>query len=324
MRLRPEPGGELLVLPVDGDPRAKGLWLLKPRSAAAHYDEATGWQPHRSHAEERAATRPTAPAQAAALLDRTVEPVDGLLYQGPDGGLRPVVVFRSPVPPHAWTALRVAEHATGPRLRRKARGLAAEELVVPAAAARLLEQDLAEPPGPAAPALVQGLPAALRIAVPPVTTVLLAAVMTWLTEDGGVSDLLHRLFFGLPILLGTVSAFGWQLAVDRDGVTVVRALTRTRLPWSRVTAAAVHGGRFTVQGTDGAQHGFVALPSRLLGRGPALQRAARIVTAAAARPERRPAEALPPGTVGATLLLNRLCVAGYLLWILAADLLSRT
>jgi len=118
-------------------------------------------------------------------------------------------------------------------------------------------------------------------------------------------------------------------SADADQWRAARVWWRLESRWLALLpvatgALAVHAGRFTVQAADGAQHGFLAAPSRLLGRGPDLHRTARAVTAAAAAPERRPVDALPPTAVGTTLLLNRLCVVGYLLWTVGTPLLSTT
>ncbi|KDN84994.1 hypothetical protein KCH_30930 [Kitasatospora cheerisanensis KCTC 2395] len=195
-----------------------------------------------------------------------------------------------------------------------------------AAAARHLERDLAEQPdGPPEAARVFGLPTALRRGAAPVAAVLIAALMDRTADGGVLGGLVRPLLMGVAVLVGVVGAFGWQLAVDRDGVAFSGVLRLHRLSWQQVTAAAVHRGRFTLRSRSG-QVGFSSGPARLLHRhfgGPYdPQRIARTVTLLAHRPERRPRTVLPEDAVGAALPLNRLSVAGYALWAVGQYLLG--
>ncbi|MFJ1758463.1 hypothetical protein [Kitasatospora sp. NPDC088134] len=328
VRVRQEPGGPV-VLPVDGGDGEPGLWrLVRPGQEAyfapADEDGPDEWLPH---GPPPAGPEPTAatPAEAAALLAGAARPVEALLYHGPDGPHRQLLVHRIPEDPESWQAVGAAAYPAPPR-RRSARGLHEDTLAVPAAAAPLLVEDLADPDARPEPARVHGPPAALRLAAAPVGAVLTAVAATALDDGGFLDGLVRPLVVGLPFLLAVIGSCGWQLAVDRDGVAVSGALLRRRLPWERVTAAAVHRGRFTVQTADAQQIGFGSWPAERLHRhfggdyDP--RHAARTITLLAHAPDRRPTAPLPPDAVGRALPLNRLAVAGYLAWTLGHWLLG--
>ncbi|MFJ5232784.1 hypothetical protein ACIQBJ_23165 [Kitasatospora sp. NPDC088391] len=322
VRVRPEPGGPA-VLPVDGGDGEPALWRLVRPGQEAHFapadeDGPAEWlpdDPPPAGPEPAAAT----PAEAAARLAGATRPVEALLYHGPDGPYRQLLVHRLPEDPESWRAVGTAAHPAPPRSR-AATGLHEDTLAVPAAAAPLLAEDLADPDALPEPARVHGPPAALRLAAAPVGAVVTAVAVTALDDGGFLDGLARPLVVGLPFLLAVIGACGWQLAVDRDGVAVSGALLRRRLPWAQVTAAAVHRGRFTVQAADARQIGFGSWPAERLHRhfggdyDP--RHAARTITLLAHAPERRPTAPLPADAVGRALPLNRLAVAGYLAWTL--------
>ncbi|MGW4384473.1 hypothetical protein [Kitasatospora sp. NPDC004531] len=330
IRVRTDEDGDQVVLPLDGGDREAGLWRLRTVGGDAFYapadDEGPAewlpWSAREEDDEDDDADENATLAEAAAKVEQAAAPVEALLYQGPDGGRRQLVVRRSPHAPYEWTAQPVAARALPPRLRRLRhdRVPLQDDVLVKAAAARDLEHDLAEQPeGRPEPARVFGLPAAVRHAAAPVAAVLIGTVMHFVAEDGGVVDgLIRPVLIGGVALVGLVNAFTWQVAVDRDGVNCSGALRLRRAGWRQITAAAVHRGRFTLRGGGAREFGFPTLPARLLHRhfgGPYdPQQAARTVTVLAHRPERRPLTALPAHAVGSALLVNRLTVAGYLLW----------
>ncbi|MFJ1797000.1 hypothetical protein [Kitasatospora griseola] len=339
VRVRPDEDGRMVVLPLDGGDRESGLWRLWEGGAAfyapADLDDPAEWLPRSAHEaadedddeddehddEDWSGTL----AEAAELVERTAVPVEALLYQGPDGGRRQLLVFRSPAAPHEWTAVSAAARAVPPRLRRD-RGPHNDAVLVTAEAARHVEQDLAEQPdGGPEPARVFGLPTALRCVAAPVAAVLIGFAISGTAEGGVLGGLVRPLFLGAAALISVTSAFGWQLAVDRDGVSCSGVLLRARrASWQQVTAAAVHRGRFTLRGGF-REFGFPVLPARLLHRhfgGPYdPQQIARTVSVLAHRPERRPLTALPEGAVGSTLLVNRLALGGYAVWAVAQYLM---
>ncbi|KDN84995.1 hypothetical protein [Kitasatospora cheerisanensis] len=121
VRVRPDAGGDLEVLPLDGGDREAGLWRLRRVGAEVHYLPAdregpAEWLPCTGDEddEEDEENTPDTLAEAAALVERTAAPVEALLYQGPDGGRRQLLVLRSPVAPHEWTAAYAAGHAARP------------------------------------------------------------------------------------------------------------------------------------------------------------------------------------------------------------------
>ncbi|RKE19359.1 hypothetical protein [Streptomyces sp. TLI_171] len=325
VRIRQDPGGGLVVLPVDGGDKERPLWRLAFRRDVASFEPAdedgpAEWMPD-GRPQEAEELRAATPAEAAALLERATAPVEALLYQGPDGAQRQLVVYRAPEDPETWQADSAAAFAAPPRLRRDAGAVRNESaLAVPAAAAETLERDLARPAALPPGARVYGLPAGLRWAAGPVTAGLLVGAVLLLDDGGAVEGLVRPLAVGLPFLLAVISACSWQLAVDRDGVALSGALWVERLPWQRVAAAAVHRGRFTVQAPDGRQIGFGSRPATVLHRhfggswDP--RQVARTVTLMAHSAEHRPPTLLPADAVGRVAGLNRLVVAGYLAWVL--------
>ncbi|MFD8483849.1 hypothetical protein [Kitasatospora sp. NPDC059673] len=313
VRVRRTEAGALEVLPVDGGDREAGLWrLLRFGDGAAQYASAGPGGP--------AAWIPD-PGGEADDERSSDTPVEALLYRWI--GRNRLLVFRSPEAPHRWTAAHAAV-LTAPSERHRA--VRDEAALVKTEAARHLAADLAEhPDGSPEPARVFGLPTALRCAAAPVAAVLIGVVMDFLADQDNVMDrLLRPLLMGSGLLLAVMGGFGWQLAVDRDGVAFSGVLRAGRASWQQVTAAAVHRGRFTLRGGL-REFGFPVLPARLLHRhfggefDP--QQVARTVTALARRPERRPLSVLPASTVGSVLWLNRLVLAGYLGWVVAQYLL---
>ncbi|WP_404869422.1 hypothetical protein ACI1MP_23735 [Kitasatospora griseola] len=332
VRVRRTASGVLEVLPVDGGDREAGLWRVMPfgdetaQYAPADLDNPAAWIPDPGaddddddddDEDEDDEDTPVAPVEADA-------PVEALLYHWT--GRNRLVVFRSPEAPHKWTAARAVVLAA-PSGRHRDGDPRDEAAQVKAQVARHLADDRAEQPdGRPEPARVFGLPTALRCAAAPVAAVLLGVVMNYLAEQGGLVDgLIRPLLMGGGLLVVVLDGFGWQLAVDRDGVALSGVLRVRRASWQQLTAAALHSGRVTVRYRSRPLFGFAAGPARLLHRhfggefDP--QQVARTVTALAQRPERRPLTALPEGAVGATLWLNRLVLAGYLVWAVAQYLL---
>ncbi|OKJ17329.1 hypothetical protein [Kitasatospora sp. CB01950] len=324
IRVRWDLNGDLTVLPADGGDREPGLWRLRGADHDAFYapadeDGPAEWLPMTAlETDEDDEEEEGGPTEAT-------DPVGALLYQGPDGGRRQLLVLRSPDEPHLWMAWPTAARAVPPRWRR-GRGSAPDGVLVQAAAARDLEQDLADHPDPhPEEARAFGLPVALRCAVGPLAAGLIGLAMSWTPEGGVLGGLVRPLFLGGATLIGLVNTFAWHLEVDRDGVAYSGGLLRRRLDWPQVKAAAVHRGRFTLRGSRGVDFGFAAFPARMLHRhfgGPYdPQQLARTVSVLARRPERRPLTVLPGNPAGPALLVNRLALAGYAVWAVGQYLL---
>ncbi|MFG2697380.1 hypothetical protein [Kitasatospora sp. NPDC048407] len=331
VRARRTVSGVLEVLPVDGGDREAGLWRVMPfgdeaaQYAPADLDGPAAWIPDPEDDEDDDEGEGEGDEDTPVALGKADAPVEALLYHW-GGGRNRLVVLRSSETPHKWTAARAVVLAA-PSKRDRDGEARDEEAQLKAQVARSLADDRAEDPGGSPePARVFGLPTALRCAAAPVAAVLIGAVMNFLADqDSLVDNLLRPLVMGSGLLLGVMGGFGWQLAVDRDGVVLSGVLRVRRASWQQVTAAALHSGRVTVRYRSRPLFGFSAGPARLLHRhfggefDP--QQVARIVTALAQRPERRPLTALPAGTVGSMLWLNRLVLAGYMAWAVAQYLL---
>ncbi len=145
--------------------------------------------------------------------------------------------------------------------------------------------------------------------------------MALLVPDSVPQGLVHPLVAGIPVLLFASWALTWQVAMDGYGITVTSALGARRVPWERVNAAAVHRHALAVQLTDGRELRIPGRAARLLSGhlgGPYdPQEVAAAVTTAAQWPERRPAAELRQRLVSPQLLVNRVALTAYVLFVVA-------
>ncbi|GAA4833963.1 hypothetical protein [Kitasatospora terrestris] len=324
--------GSPSVHPVGEHSGAPALWRLQVRESCswtATDDNGPAWLHEDTRSEKSGYAdefEPYGVDEAARILEQAAQPVPGLLYQGPDGTSAQVLVYRPPTPGADWVA-DIADERPLPhrRLRRKP-GRLEQELAVPALAAKTLAAVPDLPDAPRDPARVFGMPAAFRMAAGPLTAALLAGLVVLSSPDTFTGGVLRPLFFGTAAFIWTVSALGWQIAVDHDGVSTTGALRHQRIPWARVKAAAVHRGSLVIKLADSQEIRCGSLPGRLLHRhlgGPSSPtEAAETITLLAHRPARRPlaTPALPP--IDRThLLVNRLSLAAFLTFSLAHYLL---
>ncbi|MFI6445375.1 hypothetical protein [Kitasatospora sp. NPDC050543] len=344
--VQPDGKGDLLVKPVDaaaqGDP---ALWRLREQEsyvwigpdpdrpawvhegelyaeelAGADGDDGAGEDEPR---EDAAPVDRAVPPQAAAeVLEAANRPVRALLYGGPDGPHAQLLV-RPPLladdPAAGWVAAVCRERAVMPQHGGRRGRYLEDELAV----AALTAQTVAEQPadGPPIPAQRWEMPLPLRLAAGPLVAVLLALAVQLVGTDSWWRGLLQPLLIGIPAFLGMAGALGWQAEVDAAGVAVVSALSSRRVPWQRVNAAAVHRHRLVVQLTDGRELQIGSRPARLLSRhlgGPYDPAAAAAAIGTAAQlPGRRPVAERRDSLASPQLLLNRLALTGYVVFVVA-------
>ncbi|GAA2750779.1 PH domain-containing protein [Kitasatospora cinereorecta] len=320
--------GSPAIHPVGEDTGLPAVWRMRVRESCSYTatdDNDPTWlhedtlSKQADHADEFEAYGVD---EAARILEQAGQPVPGLLYQGPDGASAQVLVYRPPTPGADWVADIADERPLPRRLVRRKPGRLEQELAVPALAAKTLSAVPDLPDAPREPARVFGMPAALRMTAGPLTAALLSGLVVLASPHTLVGGLLRPLAFGSGAFIWTVAALGWQISIDRDGVSTAGALRHQRIPWAQVKAAAVHRGSLVIKLTDGRENSRGSLPGRLLHRhlgGPSSPaEAAETITLLAHRPARRPLETptLPP--IGRPqLLINRLSLAAFLTFALA-------
>lgn len=302
-------GRTLLVRPVDAARAEPALWRLRPRDAylwCPDTENGPAWLPGHEVADDETAD-----------VVQPVRPAPAWLYQGPDGPYAQLLVFRPPLPGARWVAVvtRPQPVPTGRRQPDRDSFPALTEKVLAAA-----------PAGPPEAARRVEMPGLLRCAAGPLLAVLMGWLLLALDGSGWWDGLVRPLGSGVLVLVATTAAVGWQVAFDRDGLTVALALRAYRYEWDDVSGAVVHRNRLLIRLRNGDELSVGAWAARLLGRhfgGPfAPQAVAETITVLAHRPERRPTEALSGPPLGSPhLLINRICLTGYVLFVLGHYLL---
>ncbi|MQS12516.1 hypothetical protein F7Q99_09515 [Streptomyces kaniharaensis] len=350
VRVRVDAKGDLLVQPFDGPSDGPAIWRLVERDRyrwarhGAPDGTGPGWVPewletgaddgddflhphpvfddHEDH-EDRAddetedpAHQTLPPAVAAARLAHAGQTVDAVLYHGPDGPerqllVRPGLLERDP----RWLAAVVAPAARAPRAGRDGQRYHERALAVAALTAETVAA--APEPGPDArpvPARRWETPLGLRAAAGPVSAVLLVAVVL-LGGDGWWDGLVRPLWIGSIAILACGRTLSWQLVADRDGLRVATALRGRSFRWQEINAAAVHRNLLTIQLRSGEEITVGSRPAAWLAGhfgdhyDPA--ELARTVATAAHRPDLRPTQPLPDRLGSPQHALNRLSLAGF-------------
>jgi hypothetical protein len=337
VRVRTDARGDLLVLPLDGPPGRPALWRMVERDRylwspyGGPDGEGPAWVPEDMKTEGEGEYpdppsggagrygRPTS-AEAAARLVRARRSVPAVLYRGPDGPDRQLLVrpgLRDGDP--RWVAAVVASVARAPRANRKAEGRREEELAVAKLTARAVAA--APPAGPdARPVAARRweIPLPLRVLPGPAMALLLGAAVVYLSGGGWWQGLLRPLWFGSSAILACGHALSWQIVADRDGLRVATALRVRHFRWQQITAAAVHRRRLIIRLRGGADLSVTGwLMSRLarhLGERYDPVELARVVATAAHRPDLRPKQVLPDRLGRPQRLVNTLSVAGFALF----------
>ncbi|WP_431678906.1 hypothetical protein [Kitasatospora sp. KL5] len=173
--------------------------------------------------------------------------------------------------------------------------------------------------GPREPARVVGMPLVVRCTAGPLIGVLASLYATSATSHSWFGGLVVPLGGALLGLENLARILTWQIGQDRDGLLVASGLRVRRWSWDEVKGVTVRGSTLTLQFKGGDRVSVRAWPTRLdghrLNSGGFAVAVAGIVSASAACPQRRPAEALPALAVGRPqLLLNRLSVAALVLF----------
>ncbi|MFD4661183.1 hypothetical protein ACFWP2_36860 [Kitasatospora sp. NPDC058444] len=348
VRVRADARGDLLVLPLDGPPDGPGLWRLVERDRyrwarhAAPDGEAPAWVPEHLGTGHEDADYPdpvlghdedeeeceelfdrATPAEAAEWLARAGRSVPAVLYVGPDGPDRQLLVRPGLLDgdPH-WVASVVAPAARPPRFGRRSGRYRERELAV----AALTAETVAAAPaaGPDVEPLAARrweMPLPLRAAAGPLAALLVAAVVVLRDDDGWWEGLLHPLWIGSTAILACAHTLSWQLVADRDGLRVATALRTRSYRWAEISAAAVHRNLLTIRLHGGREFSFLCgpagRPAALLGGRYDPAAVARTVATAAHRPDLRPARALPDRLGGPQHLVNRLALTGYTVFTVA-------
>ncbi|MFE4975692.1 hypothetical protein ACFRAR_26765 [Kitasatospora sp. NPDC056651] len=342
VRVRADAQGDLLVLPLDGPPDGPGLWRLVERDRyrwarhAAPDGEGSAWVPEPLTTEDQDADYPdpvvdhdeeeeeyaelfdrATPAEAAEWLSRAGRTVPAVLYGGPDGTdrqllVRPGVLDGDP----RWVAAVVAPAARAPRLGRRSGRYREDELAVASLTAEAVAAAPAE--GPDTEPLAAGrweMPLPLRVAAGPVTALLAAAAVVLLDEHGWWGGLLRPLWIGSLAIIACGHTLSWQLVVDRDGLRMATGLRTRTFRWADVSAAAVHRNTLTVRLRGGREFSLLSRPALWLAGvfGGRYDRVAlaRTVATAAHRPDLRPRQVLPDRLGSPQHLVNLCALAGY-------------
>ncbi|MFF2080977.1 hypothetical protein ACFVXG_40190 [Kitasatospora sp. NPDC058162] len=343
VRVRTDVRGDLLVLPLDGPPDGPALWRVVERDRylwspdGGPDGEGPGWVPDETDDDEEDCPGPAqlydgrdeeqgelyyraTPARAAERMAGPGEPVPAVLYRGPDGPdrqllVRPALLDGDP----QWGAAVVVPAAKAPRPHRKATRLRRDELAVAALTAETVAA--APAPGPEARRLAARrweIPPALRVLPAPAMALLLAAAVVYLSGDDWWEGLVRPLWLGSSAILGSAHALSWQLVADRDGLRVATALRTRSYRWQQISAAAVHRHRLTIRlrGGDDLAIGGRALSwlARRLDERYDPAELARAVATAAHRPDLRPDRALPDRLGSPQHLVNTLSLAGFVLF----------
>ncbi|MER7757093.1 hypothetical protein [Kitasatospora sp. NPDC097643] len=336
VRVRADARGHLLVRPLDGPPDGPALWRLveRDRYRWARYGapdgEGPAWVPEdlETDGDEldypepdgRAPDdrlRPPTPEAAVARFARAGRTVDAVLYRGPDGLDRQLLVRPGLLAhdPH-WVAAVVAPAARAPRLARSGERYRERELAV----AALTAETVAAAPeaGPdTEPVLARRweMPIVLRAAVGPVTATALAFAVVLIGGTGWWQGLLRPLWIGCTAILACCHTLSWQMVADRNGLRVAGPLGTRSLRWADINAAAVHRNLLTIQLRTGQELTVGSRPAAWLAGhlgehyDPVVL--ARTVATAAHRPDLRPRTALPDRLGRPQHLLNRISLAGY-------------
>ncbi|MFF4384958.1 hypothetical protein [Kitasatospora sp. NPDC001547] len=348
VRVRADARGDLLVLPLDGPPDGPGLWRLVERDRyrwarhAAPDGEAAAWVPEHLATEDEDADYPeppldhdedepedeepydrVTPAEAAERLARAGRSVPAVLYVGPDGPDRQLLVRPGVLDgdPH-WVAAVVAPAARAPRFGRRSGRYRERDQAVAALTAEAVAA--APEAGPEAEPLAARrweMPLPLRAAAGPLAALVVAAAVVLLDDDGWWEGLLRPLWIGSLAILACAQTLSWQLVADRDGLRVATALRTRSYRWAEISAAAVHRDLLTIRLHGGREFSFFSRPTVRLaaffgGRYDPVA-LARTVATAAHRPDLRPAQALPDRLGGPQHLVNRLALTGYAVFTVA-------
>ncbi|MFE5585086.1 hypothetical protein [Kitasatospora sp. NPDC056531] len=335
VRVRADARGDLLVLPLDGPPDGPPLWRVveRDRYLWSPYGEGPAWVPESMKIEGEGEypdpeppfdgagpyDRPT-PAQAVARLARARRSVPAVLYRGPDGPDRQLLVRPALLDgdPH-WVAAVVAAVARVPRPNHKAEYDREQQLAV----AELTAETVAAAPDPgpdARPVAARRweIPVPLRVLPGPAMALLLAAAVVFLSGDGWWEGLVRPLWFGSSAILACGHALSWQIVADRDGLRVATALRVRHFRWQQITAAAVHRRRLIIRLRGGEDLSVAGWPmsrlARHLGERYDPVELARVVATAAHRPDLRPKQVLPDRLGRPQRLVNILSVAGFALF----------
>ncbi|MFD8082905.1 hypothetical protein ACFV4F_14585 [Kitasatospora sp. NPDC059722] len=354
VRVRADSGGDLLVEPLDGPPGGPALWRLVEdegyRWARYGAGDGTGpgWVPQREqtpdmegdflypdyaldiHDEEEDGDEedhhdhhdhdpgiPLPPTEAAARLARAELSVDAVLYQGPDGPERQLLVRPGLLEhePH-WLAAVVAPAPRDPRLGRDRRRYRNPDLTVSALTAETVAA--APEPGPGTEPMTARrweMPFVLRAAAGPAAAVLLAALVVLLDADGWWNGLVRPLWTGCVGILFCARPLSWQMVVDRDGLRVATTLRSRVFRWQEINAAAVHRNALTVQLRSGQDVTVASRPAAWLaghfGDRCDPRELARTVATAAHRPDLRPSVRLPDRLGSPQHVLNRIALLGF-------------
>ncbi|MER5862754.1 hypothetical protein [Kitasatospora sp. NPDC002040] len=309
--VHPHPSEEA-VGPVLGMP----LWKLNTREIRSWHEGVWSEGPVAEYDEEEDEGEDAPPPG---------EPVEALLYQGPDGAsaqllVRPWVVGDSPDdvggPPVDWLALVCTPEVQlfDRRTAQSARP-ALPTLIKPAPA-----PPVPAPVGPV-PAARWSMPAPLRLASGPVAALVLGFLVVSSSDHGWWDGLLRPLTFGVLAFTGVVTALGWQLVMDRSGVWVATGLTCRQVGWEQLAGAKAKGGRVTLRIRGGEEIGFGNWLTRWFGaRGYRAEELAAALAHAARAEEHRPTGRAPGPLSYRQLLVNRVSLAAYLLLTVAVFL----
>ncbi|MEV7023714.1 hypothetical protein, partial [Kitasatospora sp. NPDC093558] len=349
VRVRADSMGDLLVEPLDGPPGGPALWRLveDDRYRWARHGAPDGVGPgwvsqhaqtpdmdgdflypdyaldvHDDEEEEEDehdpdAGTPLPPAEAAARLAHAERTVEAVLYQGPDGPERQLLV-RPGLLEHdpQWLAAVVAPDPRDPRVGRSRQRYRNRDLAVSA----LTAETVAAAPDPgrdAEPMTARRweMPFALRAAAGPATAVLLAALVVLLDADGWWSGLVRPLWAGCAWILFCARPLSWQMVVDRDGLRVATTLRSRTYRWQEINAAAVHRNALTIQLRSGEDVTVASRPAAWLaghfGDRCDPREVARAVATAAHRPDLRPSTRLPDRLGSPQHVLNRIALLGF-------------
>ncbi|MFJ8628700.1 hypothetical protein ACIRD3_38460 [Kitasatospora sp. NPDC093550] len=358
VRVRADARGDLLVQPLDGPAEGPGLWRLVERDRYRWAQrgvpgrEGPAWVPeyadtgsedddypdpvldpdedeeyedeeYEEHEEHEELFDRATPAEAAAWLAHAGRSVPAVLYRGPDGPdrqllVRPGLLDTDPY----WVAALVAPAARAPRLSRRTERYRERELAV----AALTAETVAAAPeaGPDAEPVAARrweMPLPLRAAAGPVTALLVAAAVVLLDDDGWWENLVRPLWIGSLAILACAQTLSWQMAADRNGLRVATALRTRTFRWPEISAAAVHRGLLTIRLRGGREFSFASRPAVWLaghfGDRYDPVALARTVATAAHRPDLRPAGVLPDRLGAPQHLLNRLALVGYAVFTVA-------
>ncbi|RKT17612.1 hypothetical protein BX285_1993 [Streptomyces sp. 1114.5] len=332
----------------DGGPGGAGPgWVPEPLDVgrpptrlpgpALHHDEHDEYDEHDEHDEHEdyaeeyedyqgAYEKPldrTGPDQAAARLARAGRSVPAVLYRGPDGHdrqllVRPGLLDGDP----DWVAAVVAPAARAPRLGRRTQRYRERELAVAALTAETVAAaPEAGPDTEPVAARRWEMPTPLRVAAGPLAALLVGTAVVLLGDDGWWEGLLRPLWIGSMAILACAHTLSWQIVADRNGLRVATALRTRSFRWAEISAAAVHRELLTIRLRSGREYSFASRPAVwLAGRfGDRYDPVAlaRTVATAAHRPDLRPDRTLPDRLGGPQHLVNRLALIGYAVFTVA-------